>query len=146
MTITAWITVFGIILATGVTLSVAYMQRKQMRQIELFRNDPSVPLTQPPHRFTRFVKEYGFFVVFGGFDLFVLIRDLNQTTPITRRVVFDIVLDMAGVFGMVFLAFVTAILRRVTDAAKKTMQMMDRTTRTMEKISEKTFLPKVNRR
>lgn len=111
MPVAAWIALLGIVVGTVVTLSVAYMQRKQMRQAELHRVDPSVSLVPPPHPITHFIKGYWYFLVFGGFDLAMLIRDLGQTTPITRRVVFDITLDTISLVLMVLLGIVTAILR-----------------------------------
>jgi len=47
MAMAAWITAFGIIVGAIVTLSIAYMHRKQMRQIELHRIDPNVPVIPP---------------------------------------------------------------------------------------------------
>jgi len=49
MTFREWIQVCGVVLAAAVALIVAYLHRRQMRQIEAFRQDPSVGLVPPPH-------------------------------------------------------------------------------------------------
>jgi len=129
------------ILATVVTLSVAYMQRKQMRQIELHRADSKVPLTPPHHWVTLLVKRNWYFLLFGGFDLAMLIKHLNETTPLTRTEVFSIVLDTVAVFVMAVMAWMTSILRRLIDAVSRTREVLDEsetaTVRVLEKMSDK---------
>jgi hypothetical protein len=50
MKVEAWVlTSAGIAAAVAVPLIVNYQNRKQARQIELFRKDPSVGLIPPPH-------------------------------------------------------------------------------------------------
>ncbi len=127
MSIAAWITAFGIILGAIVTLSVAYMHRKQMRQIELHRIDPSVPVAPPPHAVTLFLKQRWYLwysLLFGGFDLGMLVRDLGKTTPITRVVVFDIALDMIGVVLMAFMPVLISLLNRAGETASKTIDVL----------------------
>jgi hypothetical protein len=129
-----WVTLFGIIVAAIVTLSVASMQRKQMRQIELHRIDPTIPLVPPPHPFTRFLKTYGYFLGFGTFDLVMFIRDMRQSTPVTRQVVFDIVLDMLAVVLMFGTAFGIAIFQRAARAAERTIGIMEMMTDKIKKL------------
>lgn len=128
MSVAVWITAFGIIVGATVTLSVAYLHRKQMRQIELHRADPSVPVTPPPHGITLFFKRnfwYWYCLVFGGFNLWALIRDLGKNTPVTRAVVFDISLDMIGVFFMALFTLLSAMLNRDARNAEVADKMLD---------------------
>jgi hypothetical protein len=153
MTVAAWISIFGIGVAAAITLGVAYMQRKQMRQIELFRKDPKVPLTPPPHRVTLFLKDYWYFILIAVFDLAMLVRDMSRTTPITRSVVFSIGLDLVTFSATIVMAIVTALLRRMADvvgrigtvmeamsngmvATERAMQAMDNS---IWKVAEKTL-------
>src|SRR6266571_9527191 len=117
MSASAWISLVTLVVGAIVTLHVAYMHRKQMRQIELYRQDPSVPLTPPPHRLAVFLKENWFLLwclVFGTFDMVVLKKDLSSTAPLTRHAVFDIVMDMFGVGIMILFAILTPIIKRAS--------------------------------
>src|SRR5258708_9331212 len=99
-----------------------------MRQIELHRADPSVPVTPPPHGITLFFKRnfwYWYCVVFGGFDLGMLIRDLSKTTPVTRAVVFDISLDMSGIFYMLLFSLLASKMNRETRTTEVIDKMLD---------------------
>jgi hypothetical protein len=58
MTPNLWITVLIFLGTAVVTFSVAYMHRKQIRQVELYKRDPSSGLMPPPHPITRFLREY----------------------------------------------------------------------------------------
>ena len=110
MNVSAWITLFGIIVAAIVALSVASMHRKRIRQMGLHRADPSVPVTPPPHRIMLFMKRNWLVLwcsLFGAYDLALLLTHLNQTTPVTRRVVYDLIMDVLGVASMVAVAWQT---------------------------------------
>lgn len=138
MSVAAWITAFGIVVGAIVTLSVAYLHRKQMRQIELHRADPSVPITPPPHGVTLFFKRnfwYWWCLAFGGWDVWILIKDLNKTTPVTRAVIFDIGLDISGIFFMLIFAMLTSLTNRVermVDIEDKTIDILIGMTRRIE--------------
>ncbi len=146
MTVAAWISIFGIGVAAAITLGVAYIQRKQMRQIELFRKDPKVALTPPPHRVTLFLKDYWYFILIAVFDLAMLVRDMSRTTPVTRGVVFSIGLDLVTFSATIVMATVTAMLRRMSDVVGRIIGVLEAMTRTMEgtdrsiwKLAEKTL-------
>jgi hypothetical protein len=103
MTASNWLTLFGIAVAAVVALAVAALHRKQMRQIELHRTDPTIPLVPPPHPITRFLRSYGFNTLFYGWclgwaihDAFRVAGDLRETTPVTRDVVFQLVFDIVA--------------------------------------------------
>lgn len=96
MTIGNWLTVAAIIVATTVPLIVAHLHRKQMRQIELHRADPSIPMVPPPSPITLFLKNWGILVFNVLFNIGVLINQLLKTGPITRGEVFLIALSMSS--------------------------------------------------
>jgi hypothetical protein len=134
------------LVAAIITLSVAYMQRKQMRQIELFRKDPNVPLKPPPHRVTLFLKDNWYFIVIAAFDLVMLVRDMSKTTPVTRTVIFDIGLDLVALSATILMATLTGLLRRMADVVARIVTVLEAMTRTMEgtdrtiwKLAEKTL-------
>lgn len=58
MTPNLWITVLIFVGTTVVTFSVAYMHRKQIRQVELYKRDATSGLVPPPHPITRFLREH----------------------------------------------------------------------------------------
>jgi hypothetical protein len=142
MSVAAWITIFGIVVAAIVALSVAYLQRKQMRQIELHRADPSIPLTPPPHAITLFFRRnfwYWWCLVFGVNDIRMLVRDLSQNTPVTRMVVFDIALDLIAFFSMSLIALLIFMLDRDTKAAEtvgKIIDVLDGTARRVKELEK----------
>jgi hypothetical protein len=149
MSVAAWITAFGIVVGAIVTLSVAYLHRKQMRQIELHRADPIVPVTPPPHAVTVFLKQRWYLwysLLFGGFDLGMLITDLNKTTPVTRGVVFDITLGMIGVTLMALMPVAIStfsVLNRAGETASKTIDVLVAMSDRIKKI-EKNIPPQMN--
>ncbi len=146
MSIAAWITAFGIIVGAIVTLSVAYMHRNQMRQIELHRADPNVPVTPPPHGIILFFKRnfwYWYCLAFGGRDLWLLIRELGKNTPVTREVIFDIALDMTGIFFMILIALLISIMKweaKTTEMVDKMLDVLVGMTHRINRI-EKSILP-----
>jgi hypothetical protein len=75
-----------------VTLIVAAMHRKQMRQIELHRVDPTVPLVPPAHPITQSLKKRVVFIINIGVNLLLLANELRKTGPMTRGDVFSIAL------------------------------------------------------
>ena len=100
MSVSNWITLIGIVVAAAVALAIAHMERKQMRQIELHRLDPKAPLKPPPHPVLSFLKRYGFqmmSVAFIAYNVYVLVWQEQQATPLTRREAVDISFHMAGI-------------------------------------------------
>ena len=111
MSNTAWITIgisiASIIVATVVPLTIAALHRKQMRQIELHREDPSVPLIPPPHPATRFIQRNGIFIVSVIVEVWLLTHLLLQTGPITRGHVFNIALATAALAYILLMQSIT---------------------------------------
>jgi len=74
MTPNLWITVLIFVGTAAVSLSVAYMHRKQMRQIELFRKDAAAGLLPPPNPVTRFLRQYWWEMVLAVWALYDGVR------------------------------------------------------------------------
>jgi hydrogenase maturation factor len=137
MNIAVWVSLATLLVGTIVTLSVAAMHRKQMRQIELHRADPSVSLVPPPHRLTLFLKTYGFIVAGGVLNLGLLIRQLRQTTPVTRDVVFDMILSTMGLVVMIFVGFAISLFDRAIKSAERTMDVLEGMSDKIHELSER---------
>jgi hypothetical protein len=96
MTLNNWLAILAIIAAATVSLIVAHLHRKQMRQIELHRLDPTVPLTPPPSPVTRFLRNYGPLILNLSLNVGILVNELRKTGPITKAQIFTIALSTAG--------------------------------------------------
>src|ERR1051325_7097288 len=57
MSAAVWVSLLTLVVSTAVALVIAALHRRQMRQIELHREDPSVPLVPPPSAFTKFLQQ-----------------------------------------------------------------------------------------
>jgi hypothetical protein len=123
----AWITIAGLIVGAIVTLTVAALHRKQMRQIELHRADPSVPLIPPPHPTTRFFKRHGPPIMNIGMGIVFLVQELRQTGPITRGQVFLIAFYTASLYfwvlvDVLIMLFYSAI-KIASETSKETVDL-----------------------
>ena len=67
------ISLVGIIVTAVVALAVAYMHRKQMRQLELYRQNPEAGVVPPLNPVTSFLKEFGPSIVILSLSIFVLV-------------------------------------------------------------------------
>jgi hypothetical protein len=111
MTVTHIITVATVAVSAAVALIVAHLQRKQMRQIELYKQDPTVSLTPPPSALTRFVKSNWDIVLGSGGPVLSLTLELTSNAPLTRLSVFMISL----LIGLVIANFLNAMIFRILD-------------------------------
>jgi hypothetical protein len=137
MNLAVWISLATLLVGTVVTLSVAAMHRKQMRQIELHRADPRIPLIPPFHPVTRFLKGYGYFIVGFCFNLAMLIAQLRRTTPLTRGIVFDIVLATIGCFIMLIGGGVIYLFDRALESASRTWDVIEGMSDKLKELSER---------
>jgi hypothetical protein len=114
MTTSLWVSlVVGAVAFAGTQIS-GYMQRKQMRQNELYRRDPSVGLMPPPHPVTLFLKKNFWQFVFYGLGALDLFEGFRGPDPPTRTSILNIALGV----GWLFYAFLT----RVTDGLMRVME------------------------
>jgi len=114
MTVANWLTLIGIIVGGIVALQIGYLHRKQMRQIELHRADPKVPLHPPAHTVTRFLKDKWIYMMYLAciiYNVVVVIGYARQTTPPMARDVIDIAFHMVGIIFFVFLWVLLAVMR-----------------------------------
>lgn len=118
MKIDTWIvTAVGIVVAAVVALVVNYQNRKQARQIELFRKDPSVGLKPPPHPWLVFLrKNWYHFIYLIGIIFYICrwtIQDLQHSYH-------------AGVSAAMFvLYFVTYLLAIILRRGGGILQVID---------------------
>jgi len=100
-----------ILVAAGITVSavtaiwLAYLQRKQMRQIELFKLDPKAGLLPPSNPIWKFVKSYIDLITGIGIPAVFLVDQLHSDKPLTRGAVFIIALQVAFIFFTVAMHF-----------------------------------------
>jgi hypothetical protein len=120
------ISIATLVVGTIVTLSVAALNRKQQRQIELHRADPTVPLVPPAHPITRFLKTHGAPIISIGLNLGFLIDELRRTGPITRYQVFSIVLFTVSLAGLVLMEITVWVSNKVMDLSNRQIDMVVR--------------------
>ena len=116
----------SIVVSAIVALIVADQQRRQMRQIELHRADPSVSLKPPPHPAARWLLNNSPYVVWTFFiiyDTHLLINQLREQGPVTRGAVFEIVFTsmcigamILGILGMLIFTYVQKQADEIDDA------------------------------
>lgn len=107
--------VVGIVVSAVVALVIAAMHRKQMRQVELHRADPSVPVKPPLGPIAQFFKTSAIFLFLILSSAFMLHQDLNESSPISRHDVLDIaihVVSMAVNLGWIVLLNAIRTLKR----------------------------------
>jgi hypothetical protein len=139
MTPVVWIPLLTITVSTIVAFRVAAMHRKQMRQIELHRADPSVPLEPPPHPVTRFIRDSATYIVPAvGILLNVIILwiILKRTGPVTRGQVFFIAQALAGI---VFLLVLMIIAQTSEVILKYVYSIFDLTHKRFTILGDKVF-------
>jgi hypothetical protein len=119
MTATAW-GALSIVVSAVVALIVAAQHRRQARQIEMHREDPSVPLKPPPHPVTRALKASASYLALipGACMLLAhLVSAMGREGPVTRVEVFDISFTLVLLAGLVtfaaFMAVGEMIFRRI---------------------------------
>ena len=80
------VSLVGIIVTAAVALAVAYMHRKQMRQLELYRQNPEAGVVPPLHPVTNFLKNFGLsIVILCIFPIFVLVQQATRREPPVSR-------------------------------------------------------------
>ncbi len=90
MSVTVWTTLIVGVLAFAGNLLSGYLTRKQMRQNELFRQDPSVGLIPPPHPLRARLWEHRLFIWNSGCSVYFLIQGFRAQEPLTRMSVLNI--------------------------------------------------------
>lgn len=100
MTLGYWLTIIGIVVTASVSFLVADLHRRQMRQIEAFRLDPSVGLIPPPHPVLYFFRDWGIQIVYGGGAIYFFVKAVQlhepREVPATHRFVVYVALSVGG--------------------------------------------------
>ena len=113
MTLTHFLMLLAIGVSAAVALLISYQQRRQMRQIELYKLDSSVGLTPPPTALTRFIKSKWDVVLGFGGPTINLVLELSSSAPITRLSVFVISLSVALLLTNVVMAVTFRLVERM---------------------------------
>lgn len=116
------ITIISVLGAGTIALIVAYMDRRQARQIEMHRLDPTVPLTPPPNVVRVFLSKNSsrlYSALACVWTVGTLIRDISKAGPVTR---FD-VLYISMEVGSLFYVFVMTLIAESTRSAYRVSRM-----------------------
>lgn len=111
MTLSIMISVVGIVVAAIITLVVAYLHRKQLRQIEAFRQDPSVGLVPPPHPVRLFFRKHRSALLIGGTGTISLLASLIRQGPVTRFQVLTIAAGLASILFALLIDILEGLVR-----------------------------------
>ena len=144
MTITHVVMLIGILVAAAVALTVGHLQRKQMRQIELYRRDPTVGLIPPSNFLTRFVGSRWDSIIGFGAPSIGLIVELFDPAPVNRISVLLISISIAFLFLhfvmiIVFRLFdrTIALITELTASHKEHFQITERAVSALSRVVDK---------
>ena len=90
---------------------VAYWHRKQLRQIEAYRRDPSVGLTPPPSPLWRFVTSRWKLLVVAGVPALVIALQIYFKAPVTISTVLLVSLNVTTIVVAVLLELIEGIVK-----------------------------------
>ena len=96
MSFTQVIALAAIAIPCATALVVAHWQRKQMRQIEEYRTDPSKGLIPPPSRLQLLLRRQWMTLLMLATSMALLFLALDADAPLTKQSVFAIALSTAG--------------------------------------------------
>ncbi len=131
----------AVVVTCATNILVAYWHRKQIRQIEEFRRDPSVGLRPPPSRFWVFVKMHRGVILGTGVPGILLCYYLGQTGPITRATVLVIAVCVASILFALVLDLVRRLLgvvEAIAELQAKHLGITVQAAATAAKVAEKT--------
>jgi len=108
------VTLIGVIIASITALSVAHMHRKQMRQIEARRTNPSLPLRPPLHPFSQWCKDHVLLIILiiPAIDL---VGFVVAPSALTIRVVLQIGLEFSIITAGVVVYFLLDLMHGLVD-------------------------------
>jgi hypothetical protein len=119
-------------LISAVNLSIGHLQRKQMRQIELHREDSSVGLVPPPHPLRLFLRKYKLPILNTGVGALLLASGLLSQPPLTRLSVFNI----AGGIGCLLLALTNRMVDDVYGALIRIIDLIEKQSDSLSKTTD----------
>jgi len=139
MSVSQVLAITAIIVPCVTALLVAYWHRKQMRQIELFRQNPDAGLVPPDSKLYRFLRARGQFIIGIGLPALGLFLELLNTSAVTRYSLLIISLDVSSIFFFIQLFFhlkATESLELVVAVFDKHSKMFDAQTQLIESHTE----------
>jgi len=108
MTVGNWVIAVVGLIGVAANLMIADLQRRQMRQIEAARRDPSIGLAPPLHPVRLFLRRHGWPLWDLGFGIYLLSKAFLQygSGPITRDFVVLVAVGFTLIaFGAMFWLF-----------------------------------------
>lgn len=134
MTLTQALMAIGIVVSAIVAIIVAFLHRRQMRQIERYKSDPSAGLVPPPTRLTKFVSsKWDTILGFTGPAL-VLITEFISSEPVTRVTVFTISAALAMMFTNFVMVLVFKMQQRNTQRILEVLKLHNESVASTHKI------------
>jgi hypothetical protein len=115
MSVSQALAVATIIVSASTAYLVAYWHRKQLRQIEAYRLDPSIGLTPPSSALWKFVTSRRQLLALAGLPVVIIALEFYFRVPVTLTTVLLIAFNVTS--------FVTAIL---LDLIEKIMRVIGR--------------------
>ena len=126
MTLTQILMTLGITASGVVAFIVAYLHRKQMRQIELYKADPSVGLVPPPSKLTKFVASHWDTVLGFAGPIYILVVEFFSNGPVTRGTVFAISAALAFMFTNFVMMLVFKMQQRNTERIREVLELHEK--------------------
>jgi hypothetical protein len=103
----------AIIVPAFTAFLVAYWHRKQLRQIEAYRKDPSVGLTPPPSALWTFVSSRWKLLLTAGVPALLIGLQFYFKVPVTLTTVFLMALNMTSIVAAFLLELIEKVVRVV---------------------------------
>jgi hypothetical protein len=130
------ISVVGILVAAVTAIVIGHLHRKQMRQNELFRLDPSVGLRPPPSFPVTFFKQY--WDVIGGIGLPILSVGISIVTnqPVTLASVITISVNVGCIVWTLALRSERRLWEGLNDQANALLTTVDALRAIQEQTSD----------
>ena len=122
------IAVAAVVIPCVTALLVGYLHRKQMRQIELFRQDPSLGVRSPPSPPVAFVKRHGALVAGIALPMLSVASLLATDRPATNATAALISLNVASTLITLQLHSELRLLKlllKLTDISKEAFLVQD---------------------
>jgi hypothetical protein len=119
------IVIAAMVVPAATAFLIGYWHRKQMRQIEAFRQNPSVGLMPPPSPVYAFVLAYRTLLVGVGLPGLMLILELARESPVTRFSVFTIAFAVASMLFALILHLIQSVVRILEKAVDLAARIME---------------------
>src|SRR2546425_6073851 len=127
MTFNQFLGVMGIVIPVAGAFIIAYLHRKQMRQVEAYRQDPKVGLIPPPHLLTLFYRKHSALLTIGPLSILWIVLQFFREGPVTRYSVLAIAVSVGAIVFAVFIDLLNrgmTILGRLIDMTAQTVDVL----------------------